>query len=141
MDEKQAEVVIPPGLRRWFVVHFAVDVLFAVPLMVAPELMLRTLGWEQVDPVTTRLVAAALFGIGIQSLLGRNEKAEAFRGMLNLKLIWSGAAMVGIGASIAGGAPPMSWAFLGIFAVFSVLWWYYRITVFPGRARISREGG
>ena len=80
---------VPGALRTWFVVHFVADILFAVPLFVAPRGLLTLLGWTEVDPLSTRMVAAALFGIGIQSLLGRHEGVEAFRAMLNLTKVHS----------------------------------------------------
>lgn len=122
---------IPASLRRWFVVHFIVDIAFAVPLMVGPVSTLRLLGWTTVDPVATRLVGAALAGIGIQSLLGRNESSDAFRAMLGLKCIWSGAAVVGLALSMAQGAPPLTAALLAIFVVFAVVWNYYRLQLRP----------
>ncbi|MBL7163978.1 MAG: hypothetical protein ISS57_15380 [Anaerolineales bacterium] len=120
--------MVPDRLRFWFVVHFVVDMLFAVPQFIAPEWLLGLFGWHTIDPLTSRLVAAALFGIGIESFLGRNASAEAFRGMLNLKLIWSAGAVLGIGISIAmaGGGPVMGWVVMGIFVVF-FLWLYYRL--------------
>lgn len=117
---------IPKGLPFWFVVHFAADLIFALPLMIAPELFLTALGWTAVDPVSARLVGAALLGIGGQSLIGRRESASAFRAMLNLKIIWSLSACLGFGLSLAQGAPVMTWAFLAIFASFSALWMHYR---------------
>lgn len=124
---------VPQGLRRWFVVHFAADMLFAVPLLVVPQQFLGLFGWQSVDPVTARLVAAALFGIGIQSLLGRNERREAFLGMLNLKIIWSMTAVLGFVVDLVQGAPFGVWIFLGIFTAFSGLWWYYRLALSRGR--------
>lgn len=118
---------VPSSLRTWFVVHFVADMLAAVPLMVAPRYFMELVGWQSVDPVTTRLVAAALFGIGIESLLGRNADRATFRAMLNLKIIWSGTAILGIAWSIAEGAPRAAWAFLGIFVGFHILWWVYRL--------------
>ena len=50
---------VPPRLRWWFQVHCVVDLLFAVPLMIAPVTMLSLLGWTTIDPLATRLVAAA----------------------------------------------------------------------------------
>jgi len=118
---------VPASLRRWFVVHFAADVLAAVPLLVAPRPVLELFGWTTVDPVATRLVAAALFGIGIASLLGRGAAAETFRAMLDLKIIWSGAAVIGILWSLVEGGPTGAWAFLAIFAGFHALWVRYRL--------------
>ena len=122
---------VPASLRRWFVVHFWADMLFAVPLFVAPAWFLGLCGWTAVDPVTARLVAAALFGIGIQSLLGRDESQGAFRAMLNLKCIWSGAALLGFAVSLAQGAPPMTWAFVVVFAGFATVWNTYRVRLGP----------
>ena len=82
-----------------------------------------------------RLVAAALFGIGIESLLGRNAGLEGFRGMLNLKVIWSFTAVVGILWTQLSGGPVMGWAFLGVFGSFHLLWLYYRVVV----GRLARE--
>ena len=66
------------------------------PLMLAPVFMLKLFGWETVDPIMTRLAAAALFGIGKKSFLGCNTGLEAYEGMLNLKIIWSLGAVVGL---------------------------------------------
>lgn len=118
---------VPASLRKWFVVHFVADVVFALPLLFAPRAFLTTLGWTEVDPISARLVGAALMGIGVQSLLGRDETLEAFRGMLNLKIIWSATATVGIAVSVLQGGPKMGWAFVGIFAAFNVLWTTYRV--------------
>ena len=69
--------------------HFLVDVLLNVPLLIDPIVNLRFFGWEFVDPMTTRLVGAALMAIGFEPLLSTNAKATVFRAMLNLKIIWS----------------------------------------------------
>jgi hypothetical protein len=119
------------------VVHFWADILFALPLFIAPVAVLELLGWRQVDPFTTRLAAAALFGIGIESLLGRNAEIEVFKSMLNLKVIWSATATIGIAWSLLDGVqgrPFFGWAILGIFASFHGLWLYWRL-------RLSRQGG
>jgi len=98
------ETAVPASLRAWFVVHFLVDILFAVPLMLAPVYTLSLFGWQQVDPFTARLVAAALFAIGIESFLGRNADRSNYRAMLNLKIIWSLAAVTGLLLSMFHGA-------------------------------------
>ncbi|MCB9568892.1 MAG: hypothetical protein H6710_17040 [Myxococcales bacterium] len=116
---------VPPSLRLWFVVHFVADIAFAIPLFFAPEAFLSLLGWQTIDPVTTRIVAAALVGIGVQSLLARHESAEVFRAMLSLKVLWSATATLGILWSVLDGGPPFAWAFVGIFALFNVVWTRY----------------
>ncbi len=122
----ESTTTVPLSLRRWFVIHFAIDVLIAVPLLLAPEWLLPRLGWLFVDPVTSRLVGAALMGIGVQSLLGRNAGVETFRAMLNLKIIWSACAIFGLGLGLLKGGPPMVWLFLVVFVAFLGLWVYHR---------------
>lgn len=118
---------VPGALRTWFVVHFIADVLFAVPLLVAPDAFLRLLGWTAVDPVSSRLVGAALVGIGVESLLGRNAGRDSFLTMLRLKILWSSTATAGLVASALQGGPPMTWLFVAIFASFCALWSYWRV--------------
>jgi len=119
--------MVPQSLRTWFVIHFVADLLFAIPMFVAPVWTLQLMGWTEVDPVATRLVAAALFGIGIESLLGRNADVEAFRAMLNLKVIWASSATVGLAWSALEGSPPMTWGLFAIFLTFLTVWSTYRI--------------
>jgi hypothetical protein len=120
--------MVSDRLRFWFVVHFVIDMLFALPLFIAPAWLLTLFGWQVVDPFTSRLVAAAFFGIGIESFLGRNAGEDTFKAMLNLKLIWSSGAVLGLGISLAaaGGEPFMVWVVLALFVAFFFLWAYYR---------------
>ncbi len=117
---------VPPALRRWFVAHCIVDVVFAIPLMVTPTLFLEAVGIQSQDTVLPRLVAAALFAIGLQSWVGRNEGRDAFRAMVNLKIIWASAAVAGMVWSLADGADAVVWAFIAPFAAFLGVWVYYR---------------
>lgn len=122
------EVAAPRGLKRSFVLHFIIDMLFGIPMMVAPVWTMSLFGWETVDPIMTRVVAAALFGIGIESWLVRDQPLAAFMGMLNLKILWSTAVVVGGTVSLlqgAQGAPLMGWGLIGVFVVFNVLWVYW----------------
>lgn len=128
--------MVPSALRTWFVIHFVADILFAIPLLVAPVLFLETFGWTEVDPISARLVGAALVGIGVESLLGRNAEAGSFLTMLRLKILWSGTATLGILASMLQGAPTMGWAFFAIFAAFNGVWtyWFLRLKRQPETA-------
>ncbi len=121
--------MVPSSLRRWFVVHFVVDLLTAIPLFIAPRAVLGALGWNAIDPLMTRLVAAALLGIGIESLLGRDAGVESFRGMLNLKIIWSATATIGALWSQLAGGPAAGWAVVAIFGGFNLLWVGYRVVL------------
>lgn len=101
----------------------------ALPLFFIPVMFFEMLGWQEVDPYASRVVAAALFGIGIESLLGRNADASAFMAMLNLKVIWSGVTVVGIAWTLAQspqGRPFGAWAILATFLLFHCVWLYWR---------------
>ena len=120
--------MISKGLRTWFVIHFAIDIVFAILLLVAPAAFLTFLGWTAVDPYAARLVGAALMGIGIESYLGRNAGVEAFQGMLNLKIIWSTTAIAGTLLTMMTGYQPWgAWLLLATIIPFNILWIYHRL--------------
>jgi len=118
---------VPASLRTWFIVHFAVDVAAALPLLLAPAQVLGLLGWSSVDPVTARLCGAALLGIGVASLATHRHGVAAYRVMLTLKIVWSVAAIFGLLAGIAEGAPSAAWALLSAFIALSGVWMSYAI--------------
>ena len=118
--------MVPTTLRTWFIIHFLVDIAVGIPLLLAPEPVAGLLGWTMVDPYTARLVGAALMGIGIESYIGRNAGPDVFRGMLNLKVIWSGAAIFAIALSLLTGERPWgAWLFLAVFILFNLIWVHY----------------
>ncbi|TNE56819.1 MAG: hypothetical protein EP344_11715 [Bacteroidetes bacterium] len=122
---------VPKALKRWFVVHCIIDMVFAIPLFLAPAWFLDVMGWPVVDPLTSRLVGAALFGIGLESYFGRHGTWAQFNGMLRLKIIWSAFATLGILWTLTGmeDAPPAGWLVLAVFAGFNGLWvyWYRKV--------------
>ena len=121
---------VPTGLRQWFIVHFFVDVIFAIPLFFMTETVLNIIGWPGIDPFAARLLAAALFGIGTESFLGRNGSIELLHGMLNLKLIWSFFAVVGIVVTMITKPEylnALAWATLFTFLFFLLLWSYWKL--------------
>ncbi|MBS4030122.1 MAG: hypothetical protein KGZ63_01680 [Clostridiales bacterium] len=127
---KTNALTVPNGLRLWFIIHFVVDITFAIPLFFIPETVLGIVGWPNVDPLATRLVAAALFGIGTESFLGRNGSVERFQGMLNLKIIWSVFAVMAIAITMVTHplyVNVLTWAGLVIFSFFLLLWSYWKL--------------
>lgn len=117
---------VPPALRSWFIVHGVVDWAFAIPLLVAPDAFLKALGWTVVDPMAARGVAAALVGIGTQSLLSRDATAAIYRAMLSLKILWSLTATLGFAWTALTTGPRVGWVFVAVFAFFNVVWMYWR---------------
>jgi hypothetical protein len=126
------EKTVPEALKKWFVIHFIVDTVVAVPLFLFPQPFLSLLGWQVIDPFSARIVAAALFGIGIESFLGRNAPLETYRNMLNLKIIWSGATVLGVALSVYQSTYTTTgteWLLLLIFLCFHFLWIRFRIRI------------
>jgi hypothetical protein len=121
--------IVPTSLRTWFVIHFFVDMAFGIPLLLVPVYTLAVIGVTNVETTTARLVGAALMGIGIESFLGRNGSHEVYDAMLNLKLIWSGSAILGVILSLLGGVPPAIWLILGIFVIFFIVWARYKLKI------------
>jgi hypothetical protein len=119
-------MMVPKMLRRWFVIHGVVDWIFAVPLLVSPDTFLRMLGWTVIDPMAARGVAAALVGIGTQSLLSRDAPAVVYRDMLSLKILWSSTATLGFAWTALTVGPRAGWLFAAIFMLFDGLWIYWR---------------
>jgi hypothetical protein len=116
----------------WFILHFAVDSIVALPLFLFPEKILKLSGWINIDPVASRLVASALFAIGTVSFLVRNADIQVFRIMLNLKIIWSLFAIAGLLLSLMKsdqGRPVAIWIFLIGFILFHCIWVYWRIAI------------
>ena len=115
---------VPSSLRIWFIIHFVVDILFAVPLLLAPHWFLSILGFKMITPVLARLVGAALIAIGTTSLLLRNKSEESYIALLTLKILWSISAIIGISLSLNDG-PKIIWPILVVFLFFASLWIYY----------------
>jgi hypothetical protein len=118
---------VPASLRRWFLAHAAVDAVIGLPLLFTPTLVLTPLGWGHVDEASTRLVGAALVAIGAQSYFARNAGVEVYKAILNLNLVWSFAAIFGLGAAIGRGAPSAAFPLLSAFIALAGVWSHYRI--------------
>ena len=108
--------------------HFVLDVLVAVPLFVRPNLFLSMVGLEESNVLLARIIAAALMGIGVESLLGRNAGRESYVGMLRMKIIWSGMVVLGFVVSLIGGQ--IAWStvvglVMGVFIFFNLVWVYW----------------
>ena len=78
---------VPQLLRFWLVVHFAVDIFFAIPLFVFPVEFLALFGLNAGASVTAHLLGASLLAIGTTSLLVHQKSRETFLAILYLNFI------------------------------------------------------
>jgi len=119
--------LVPKSLKVCFVIHFFADMIFAIPMMISPMDFLSFWGIENGDSLTVRLVSAALIGIGGNSMIMRNRSLAVYQSMLNLKILWSVSAIIGIILSLVQSGPYSLYFFLSVFFSFSCIWIYYRI--------------
>ena len=118
----------PHSLKVWFKIHFIIDYVIALPLFLFPIQTLTLVGWDTIDPVASRIAAAALFGIGGISLIAQKSSLEIYQILLKLKIIWSIGAIFGIILSIIEYSLFSSyilWIFLVTFVGFNALWIYW----------------
>jgi hypothetical protein len=118
---------VPPSLRSWFIVDAVVDFLAAAPLLVAPELMLRRLGWTCVDPISARLVGAAMLANAVATFASRAAGVETYRALLRGKLIWCVAGAASMLIAVGSGAPSAAWLFLSMFVAFAGVWLHHAV--------------
>jgi hypothetical protein len=116
---------VPNSLRVWFLIHFAVDMFFAIPLIIFPDAVLNFLNLSG-QTVLARLVGAALFAIGGASLFSYKQNRESYNTMLTLKLFWAGAAITGLLCSAFAGETIKIWYAIGLFLIFFLVWTYYK---------------
>ena len=105
--------------------------IFGIPLLFFPAWLLGLFNFSTSTPelVMARLVGAALIGIGGTSLFNYNKTKESYNIMLTLKILWSTAAVIGLLISTFMGAPKTIWIITITFAVFSGIWWYYKLKI------------
>lgn len=120
--------MVPKSLRRWFLAHFCIDLIFATPLLLFPSFFLLKIGFSVTSStlVFARLVGAALIGIGGESLLMHKKSKETFLAMLDLKLLWSFAAMIGLFISLLQGATFFLVSIFVVFSLFFFVWFMYK---------------
>ncbi len=116
------------SLKFWFTFHFIIDFIVAFLLIFYPMILVDFLGVSY-EPVTTKLVAAALLGIGGISLISKNYSKETHKALLELKLIWSFFATVLV---FCYAKSLMNFKLMLVplvFGLFFVLWFYYWLKI------------
>ncbi len=114
-------------LRRWFAVDAVVGIVAGAPLLLFPGGLLGALGWTTIDPATARLAGAALLAMGLQTHFARHGGLDVYRNLLNLKMIFSAGAALGLFLAVGDGAPAAAWAFLSLYTGLCGIWTHYRI--------------
>lgn len=116
---------VPKSLRTWFLVHFWVDLLVALPLFLFPSGIFSYLG-VQADPVVGRIVAAAMLAIGTTSLIAKEKGVDSYQSLLTLKIIWSSVALLALCITIFQTGNTLLIPALFTFLLFNLVWIYYK---------------
>lgn len=109
---------------RWIlIVHFVAAWVFAIPLLFFAGKVADWVNWAWLDPTMTKLMGAALFALGVGSLLAardplrhrvivQTEIVFTFVGALTMlyRKVWG-----------AGYTPNFAWVVFGVLAAFFVL--------------------
>ena len=118
---------MPKSLKVWFIIHFFIDYIFGIPLLLFPDSIFNLFGIPFVETVSIRLIGAALISIGGMSLIAVNWGRTSYHTFLSFKIFWSLAAIMALLISISETKMHFLWAFLGVFFVFAIVWIYYKI--------------
>lgn len=117
-----ADMGLPATLRTWFAVDTAIHLIAGLPLLIAPELVLPALGWSAVDPVTSRLLGAALVAMFWPRLARSGNDLEAARRLVAAKTSWAALAALASLLAVMRGAPPAVFAAVAVFVALLGVW-------------------
>lgn len=114
------------NLKNWFIAHFIIDFIFAIPLIFIPQITLTIIGLDASgNLLTAKIVGCALIAIGGNSFLMRNSSIETYQSMLKLKLLWSGSIIFSILLSFNELKTETFIFLLSTFTIFFFVWLYY----------------
>jgi hypothetical protein len=128
-QNKDEATPIPNSLKMWFIIHFIIDTIFAIPLIFFPSWIIGLFGLPSSEAVMARLVGAALIGIGGASFFSYKGTKENYDILLTLKLLWSSTAILGLLLSVISGAPNTIWLIIVMFTIFFFIWLYYKYRI------------
>tara|TARA_Y100000310_G_scaffold319858_1_gene375638 strand:- start:2632 stop:3009 length:378 start_codon:yes stop_codon:yes gene_type:complete len=120
---------VPNSLRIWFKIHFILDYVIGIPLLLIPIVILEDFGWQTIDPFATRLVGAILIGIGSISLLENRSGIETYNTLLNLKLIMTFTAIIAVLLSLMEHGFFMGYVIGIVLVLYFFLWSYYKYRI------------
>jgi hypothetical protein len=126
LNKYKKSMVVQKSLKNWFVAHFIIDIVFALPLMFFPEWVLNLFMFSSDETVLARVVAAALIGVGTVSLVMKNANRDSYIALLNMKLIWSASAVLGLVLGYIETRNVFIWLWIIVFIIFFAVWGYYR---------------
>lgn len=109
---------------RWtLVAHFCVAMVTSIPLLLFAGRWAGWVDWRPLDPTALKLLGAALFALGIGSLLAARDPFR-HRVIVQTELVFTLVAAAGLlyrELRFPKATPDIGWAFCAVVAVFFVL--------------------
>lgn len=127
---------IPQGLKIAFLVHLAISLVFGLLLFIIPGRFLRFTDWQPIDPVTSRLLGAALLAMALGDwLCYQATEWEAVAVLLQFHIGYTVLGAIGLLRHLLFVPTPTSaWVDLAILVIFAAVWIYFFLTGRPQAA-------
>ena len=127
---------VSQSLQTTFLVHFAISLIFGLPLLIIPGRFLLLLRWHPIDPVISRLLGAALLAMALGDwLCHQATEWEAIEVLLQFHIVFTVLGAVGLLRHLLFVPTPASaWGDLAVLVVFAVVWIYFFATGRPQAA-------
>ncbi len=117
------------SLKRWFVIHAVVSLLFGLGLYFYPARLGGLVGWTDVDVMMSRMYGASLLALSAGSALAYSAHTwDEVRVKVALEAVFcSLSAAIGLYGVLFEDAPRFVWLYVGLMDVFAVVWAYYLV--------------
>jgi hypothetical protein len=115
---------MPKLLKITLIVHIVLAVMFGLPLLGMPGRFLSFFGWAPVDPLISRILGAALLGLGwLDFRTLRLNSRQAAQPVIEAGTVFCGLASAGLLWHVKGSYWPwMVWIVLATFIILTALW-------------------
>lgn len=117
------------SLRITFILHTIVSSVFGLALLIVPGRFLDLFGWAPIDPLMSRMLGAALLGLGWGSYRGwRANTWDEVEFLLQVEAAFTVLASIGLLRHLLVASWPWYvWMVFAFYAVFAVSWVYHLV--------------
>ncbi len=119
------------GLKALFLVHAIVGIVAGGLLFIIPGRFLGWVNWgENLDPIATRVLGAALLALAWSSLIGwRATERSQVDVLVQMETVFTVLACVGMLRHMYQGSGwvAAAWVMLGLFAAFAIAWSFFLV--------------
>jgi hypothetical protein len=112
------------ALNITFLIHAIVAVVFGLLMLLVPGRTLLFFGWAPIDPITSRILGAALLALAWSSFRGwQATERKQVQILVEMEAVFTVLASVGLLRHLLFARYlPIVWAMLALFVAFAVAW-------------------